>query len=181
MNEIDQDPRWRKILVRNSRVHAGPLLHGLRSQRQFSLNGQGQQPNGSKNNGGGPSVLRQPADNSSSSQSNSRHSIQHEGHQRCLVFGKLSSESAHQQNQQQHNCCHPLETGVLMAINGRSHSSHSGRWMSARNHLISAWLPTLSSPPSLEIYDSLNRNQTYRRTNSSCCNNKETQFADTKI
>lgn len=165
-------------------------MHGQLRLRQFGTNGQGGQPNGVVL-GGAVNLVRQP-DASSSSHSNSRHSIQHEGHQRCLVFGKLSDQQNVNHHHQHHHHSDVVGVGVgcgggggglglglgLTNLNGNS-GSHSIRWMTTRNHLIAAWLPALSSPPSLEIYDTFNRYQTYRRSTSGC--NKETLLADTKI
>ena len=155
-------------------LNSGPHSshHGLRSRQ---CNGQGGQPHGTT---GGITALLRQQDHSSSSQSNSRHSIQHEGHQRCLVFGKLSEP--HNQHQHQHHQLHHYYSeaggvGASVVSNGSS----SIRWIAARNHLINACLPALSAPPSLEIYESLTRFQSYRRSTDGC--NKDPSFTDTKI
>lgn len=155
-------------------LNPGPHLpHGLRSRH---CNGQGGQPNGVT---GGITALLRQQDHSSSSQSNSRHSIQHEGHQRCLVFGKLSETHIQHYNQHHHHQSQHYFSEAGGAGSVASNGGSSIRWIAARNHLNSAWLPTLSAPPSLEIYDSLTRYQSYRRSTGGC--NKDLSLNDTKI
>lgn len=151
-------------------LHPGPYINHrvLRTRR---CNSQAAQLNGTS--GGAVSTVRQ-ADHSSSSQNNSRHSVQHEGHQRCLVFAKASEPQAANHHHQQPFL---MESGSgVMASNG----SHSIHWTRSRHHMISAWLPALVSSSSLhETCNSLARYQTYRRSASDY--NKDTLLADTKI
>ena len=178
-------------------LNLGPIVsylqHGLRS-RHSGMNGQlpGQPQHGIT---AVASLIRhQQPDHSSSSHSNSRHSIQHEGHQRCLVFGKLPE--THQQNNQPHHYCHHRQTSthqqqheqqqcVYYCCSSLETTGGNGgaiRWITARKNFNSVWLPltTLSAPPSLEIYESRCRN--YRRTNNDNGYNISNNFlADTKI
>lgn len=171
-----------KVCVRPLVLNPGPIVshhHGLRS-RQCHSNGQSGQPNGIT---AVASLIRLQPEHSSSSHSNSRHSIQHEGHQRCLVFGKLP-ESHH--NQPPH-CCHyhhqHQQTSYYCSSEMGGHNGGAIRWITARKNFNSVWLPltTLSAPPSLEIYDSRCQNCRRANDNGYIKNNSNTLLADTKI
>lgn len=158
-------------------LNPGPIMihHGLRSRQ--SHNGQSGQPHGLI---GVATIVRRQPDHSSSSQSNSRHSIQHEGHQRCLVFGKLP-EPHHNQTRHFHHQCYRHQSSYSPETSGDG--AGTIRWITASKNSDSAWLPlkTLSAPPSLEIYNSLTRCPNYRPTNRNGYNKDDSLWADTKI
>lgn len=166
---------WWRIFVRPLVVclNPGPIMihHGLRSRQ--SHNGQMGQPNGL-------SGVRHQPDHSSSSQSNSRHSIQHEGHQRCLVFGKLA-EPHHNQTHPNHFHHQRYQHQSYYSPDPSDNSAGAIRWITARKNFNSAWLTTLSAPPSLEIYNSLTHCQNYRHANRNGYNKENSLWADTKI